>query len=137
MSKSLPEPFAARPPQANTLKAKTDMTKNVRSADNPESEMDAHGKAAMTSDSDHGMKFAHPGRKKRKRGGMVEGAPANMHLGRVNRAAGGKTKGKGNTTINIVMPQGAGSGNARRQSYPRHHHSQVGERCTDGLWQVR
>jgi hypothetical protein len=98
--------------------------------------MDAHGKAAATSDSDHGMKFAHP-RKKKYRGGSVEGAAPKANLGRMtfkkggkvdkchggdvkeSYASGGKIKGKGNTTVNIIMPSGSGGPSPAAAMPPR------------------
>ena len=79
------EPFAQRPAKANTLKAETDKLVNVRSCETPESKADDHGMAAL--------------RKKRKRGGKVDGEESRHHMGR--RARGGAAKGK--TQVNIII----------------------------------
>lgn len=109
----------------NTLMAKTDAIENTRSADTPEADADDHGLAAW--------------KKKRARGGKVDGAAPKKRLDRAPRkhadapqdraliksmvkpddlkpafAKGGAVKtGKGKTSVNvIVMPQGGGAGGA-------------------------
>jgi hypothetical protein len=54
---------------------------------------------------DHGMTAVN--RKKRKRGGKVEGEASKMRMDRPGRARGGKVNGKG-TKINIIFAGGAG-----------------------------
>lgn len=99
----------------NTLAAKTDAIENVRSAETPEAKEDDHGLKAW---------------KKRKRGGKVDGPKPRMRLDRKGRegigrkteeihdtlhgrkgyAGGGKVKGKGKTTVNVIIgPQGGGA----------------------------
>ena len=67
----------------------------VTKAGTPESEEDDHGLAAW--------------RKKRAKGGRVDGKAPKMRLDR--RASGGRVKGKNGTKINIIVaPGGAGAG---------------------------
>jgi hypothetical protein len=80
----------------NTLLAKTDAIENTRSADTPESEADDHGATAL--------------KKKRARGGKVEGKPPKARMDRKPAfASGGAVKGKAKTTVNVIVaPQGGG-----------------------------
>lgn len=67
----------------------------VVDAESPEAREDDHGTAAL--------------RKKRKRGGKVEGKEPAHRMDRPHRAAGGRTAAKKGTTVNVIIaPQGGG-----------------------------
>ena len=78
----------------NTLAAKTLPLENVHSADTPESIEDDHGLAAW--------------KKKRARGGKVDGDKPKHRMDRYAR--GGAVKGKGKTTVNVIVAPQGGAG---------------------------
>lgn len=75
--------------KANTLMSKTDALENTHSAETPEANADDHGLAAL--------------KRKRKKGGRVDGAPPKFRMDRPARARGGKINGKKGTVVNVIV----------------------------------